>query len=337
MHWRTGNARERRNGFRLRRRPEAERLPNPRRFPAHPHSMRRATAYAPHPLPAILAGGLLAILRRTGRRARAPGLRHLAKDVAPAGELESSPRPSLETPPAFVDGASLARPRRAMVSLVVVVVAAAASASARSSSSPDARRPRGAKTPRVKVHVRSAPGGVVLFDASATLPGPRSRAADAAAWSAVRRASLGRLRPRADLRDVLASRVLRESPADAGHPSALVEQRARWRCGWFGGVSRMTVRARVDDDAKLASFALVASEFDDAPRTDILEQYEGVMGAVGGEVFLRGRAVVARVGGDGGRAIAARAVCGAMRAQVGRTLEDVAAVAAADVGDAKGT
>ena len=76
----------------------------------------------------------------------------------------------------------------------------------------------------------------------------------------------------------------------------------------------MTVRARVDDDAKLASFALVASEFDDAPRTDILEQYEGVMGAVGGEVFLRGRDA-ARVGGTEGCS-SPRAPCGgAMRAQ----------------------
>ena len=228
------------------------------------------------------------------------------------------------------------------VVLVVVVAAAAsasASASARPPSSPHgAVRPARPPTPRVNVRceVRRAPGGVVLFDASATLPGPRSHASDAAAWSAVRRASLGRLRPRADLRDVLASRVLRESPPGPGaaDPTALVEQRARWRCGWFRGVSRMTVRARVDDDAKRVSFALVPPRPDAAPRTDVLEQYEGVMGADGAEVFLRGRAVVARVGGDGGRAIAARAVCGAMRAQVGRTLEDVAAVAAADAAEA---
>ena len=295
--------------------------------------MRRATADSPRPTPAILAGGLLALLCRAGRRARAPGPRHLAKDVAPAGEPESSrPRASLETPPA-----PRARPRRAMVSLVVVVAAAGASASARPPSSPDgAVHPARPPTPRVNVRceVRRAPGGVVLFDASATLPGPRSHAADAAAWSAVRRASLGRLRPRADLRDVLASRVLRESPPGAADPTALVEQRARWRCGWFRGVSRMTVQARVDDDAKRASFALVPPSPDDAPRTDVLEQYEGVMGADGAEVFLRGRAVVASVGGDGGRAIAARAVCGAMRAQVGRTLEDVAAVAAADAAEA---
>lgn len=292
--------------------------------------MRRATADSPRPTPAILAGGLLALLCRAGRRARAPGPRHLAKDVAPAG-------PSLETPPASVDDAPRARPRRAMVSLVVVVAAAGASASARPPSSPDgAVHPARPPTPRVNVRceVRRAPGGVVLFDASATLPGPRSHAADAAAWSAVRRASLGRLRPRADLRDVLASRVLRESPPGAADPTALVEQRARWRCGWFRGVSRMTVQARVDDDAKRASFALVPPSPDDAPRTDVLEQYEGVMGADGAEVFLRGRAVVASVGGDGGRAIAARAVCGAMRAQVGRTLEDVAAVAAADAAEA---
>lgn len=300
--------------------------------------MRRATADAPRPPPAILAGGLLALLCRAGRRARAPGPRHLAKDVAPAGEPESSPRPSLEPPPVSVDDAPRARPRRAMVSLVVVVAAAAsASASARPPSSPHgAVRPARPPTPRVNVRceVRRAPGGVVLFDASATLPGPRSHAADAAAWSAVRRASLGRLRPRADLRDVLASRVLRESPPDAADPTALVEQRARWRCGWFRGVSRMTVQARVDDDAKRVSFALVPPRPDAAPRTDVLEQYEGVMGADGSEVFLRGRAVVARVGGDGGRAIAARAVCGALRAQVGRTLEDVAAVAAADAAEA---
>ena len=97
--------------------------------------MRRATACAPIRSPRS-AGGLLAILRRTGRRARAPNLRHLAKDVAPAGGLESSPRPSLRNS-ARVRRRRVPRPTASCDgSLVVVVVAAAASASARSSSSP---------------------------------------------------------------------------------------------------------------------------------------------------------------------------------------------------------
>jgi hypothetical protein len=116
---------------------------------------------------------------------------------------------------------------------------------------------------RVRIDIRRARGGIVAFDASRTVP--RTAAGDdtatktATAWSAVRRASLGQLRPRVDLRDVLWQKVHHphaNADDERGTDNVVIEQEARWRWGWVRGSSRMTVLVTVNDADKQARFKL---------------------------------------------------------------------------------
>lgn len=128
---------------------------------------------------------------------------------------------------------------------------------------------------RVRIDIHCSRGGVVAFDASVTVPRVVDVDADAGvrvanAWSTVRRASLGQLRPKVDLRDIMWQKVnhirhdhtfnsstsgsddqtndvgetaRRITGTDDVDASAVIEQESRWRWGWVRGSSRMTVLA----------------------------------------------------------------------------------------------